>query len=109
MCIRENDNRLVGMIDIRHMLNDYLKSFGGHIGFSIRKSERRKGYAKEQLRMALLECKKLNLNQVLITCDKDNAASRKVIISMNGVFENEVYDKFDNTITQRYWIQTESN
>lgn len=90
------------MIDIRHRLNDYLKNFGGHIGYSIRKSERQKGYATEMLALALKECEKLNLSKVLITCDKENVASAKTMINNGAVLENEVSE--GNRITQRYWI-----
>lgn len=104
LCIRRADNRLVGMIDIRLSLNDYLLKFGGHIGYSIRKSERGKGYAKEQLRLALAELKRRGINKVLITCYNTNIASQKVILSANGVYEDEAYDDTDQSMTQRYWI-----
>ena len=85
------------MIDIRHRLNDYLLNFGGHIDYSVRKSERQKGYATEMLALALIECMKLNIKRVLITCDKDNIASAKTIINNGGILEG-------SGITQRYWI-----
>jgi predicted acetyltransferase len=104
LCIRKADNRLVGMIDIRPALNDYLFKFGGNIGYSIRLSERGKGYAKEQLRLALAELRKLGVDKVLITCYNTNIASQKVILSANGIFENEAYDESDQSMTQRYWV-----
>lgn len=104
LCIRKSDNRLVGMADIRLTLNDYLFEFGGNIGYSIRKSERGKGYAKKQLQMALAELRKLGVYKVLITCYSTNEASQKVILSANGVYENEAYDESDQSMTQRYWI-----
>lgn len=102
LTIRKSDNRLVGMVDVRHKLNEHLLKFGGYIGYSIRKSERGKGYGKEQLRLALLEAKKLKINKVLITCNKDNFPSRNTILSANGVLENEVKD--EDEVIQRYWI-----
>ncbi|MBC8063035.1 MAG: GNAT family N-acetyltransferase [Clostridiaceae bacterium] len=102
MAISTKDGSLIGMIDIRHRLNDYLLNFGGHIGYSIRKSERQNGYATEMLGLALIECVKLNIKKILITCDKDNVASAKTIINNGGKLENEIAE--GNRITQRYWI-----
>lgn len=101
--IRTSDHKVVGMIDIRHRLNDHLLNFGGHIGYSVRKSERCKGYATKMLILALEECKKLHIDKVLITCDKDNLASSKTILRQGGVLENEVLE--EDYIIQRYWIQ----
>nr|WP_242568203.1 GNAT family N-acetyltransferase [Clostridium botulinum] len=94
--------KLIGMIDIRHKLNEYLFEFGGHIGYSIRKSEGRKRYAKEMLHLALEKFKDMNMEKVLITCSKENIASAKTIIYNGGVLENEVSE--GERITQRYWI-----
>ncbi len=103
MSVRESDNKLIGMVDIRHYLNENLRRHGGHIGYSIRPSERGKGYAKEQLALALEVCKIFGIEKALVTCDKENIASAKTIIANGGVLENEVLD--DDRITQRYWIQ----
>jgi predicted acetyltransferase len=102
LAISTDDGRLIGMIDVRHRLNDYLLKFGGHIGYSVRKSERQKGYATEMLALTLKECIKLNIKRVLITCDKDNIASAKTVVNNGGVLENEIPE--ENGITQRYWI-----
>jgi len=102
MGISNNDGRLVGMIDIRHQLNEYLLNLGGHIGYSVRKSERQQGYATEMLALGLTECVKLNIKKVLITCDKDNIASAKTILNNGAILENEIPE--GNRITQRYWI-----
>lgn len=102
--IRKDDNKLVGMIQIRHYFNDYLEKFGGHIGYSVRPSERRKGYAKEMLKMALPLCSKLGLEKVLITCLADNVASEKTILANGGVYESTVHEPNENVDLKRYWI-----
>lgn len=102
IAISTDDERLIGMIDIRHRLNEYLLSYGGHIGYSVRRSERKKGYATEMLKLALKECERIGITKVLLTCDKDNIASAKTIIKNGAILENEVQE--EGGITQRYWI-----
>lgn len=99
----EERDRLLGAVNIRHYLNDFLLQQGGHIGDGIRPSERRKGYGTEILRLALLECKKLGIDRVLVTCDKDNIASAKAIKNNGGVLENEFLND-EGVLEQRYWI-----
>ena len=70
--VRESDGRIVGMIDLRHRLNDFLAEYGGHIGYSVRPDERRKGYAKAMLSLVLEEARGRGIRRVLITCDDDN-------------------------------------
>lgn len=111
LAMRVSDGRMVGTISIRLRLNDYLASYGGHIGYSVRKSERQKGYAKEMLRLALLKCKAEKIYKVLVTCDKENIASSKTILANGGVLENEVHEVHEvpegDSITQRYWISVD--
>ncbi len=102
IAIRKEDNKLLGFIQIRYRLNDYLLKCGGHIGDSIRPSERNKGYSTEMIGLALKEAKKLGIGNVLITCEKENKASARTIIKNGGILENEVED--DGKIIQRYWI-----
>lgn len=99
-------NLLLGAVDIRHYLNDSLLRNGGHIGDGIRPSERRKGYATEMIRLALIECKKLGIDRVLMVCDKTNIASAKTIIKNGGILENEFTN--DGITLQRYWIDNKS-
>ena len=100
--VQEN-RRILGAVNIRHYLNDYLFNFGGHIGYGVRPSERKKGYASLMLSMALLIAKELGIKRALITCDKNNVGSAKTIISNGGILENEVVGI--DEITQRYWIE----
>ena len=107
LAIRELDNKLIGMIDFRHELKDFLFNYGGNIGYSVIPSERRKGYAKEMLRLMLDYCKQKGVARVLLACDKENIASKKTIIANGGVLENEVADKVglsESGTIQRYWI-----
>ena len=97
-------NIIVGACNIRHYLNDYLKRGGGHIGDGVRPSERRKGIGTEIIRLALLKCKEMGLDRVLISCDRNNEGSRKTILNNGGVFESEVEIE-EGTFLQKYWIE----
>ena len=103
--VREKDNYIVGMIDIRHYLNEYLTQVGGNIGYGVRKTERNKGYAKQMLKLALEKCKELKIKKVLITCDEDNIASEKVILSANAKLED--IRNVDGENKKRFWIDLE--
>ncbi len=103
LAFRKSDGKLVGMIDVRHELNDFLLAHGGHIGYSVRKSERRKGYATQMLQKALSFCRELGMEKVLVTCDKANPGSSAVIKTNGGVLENEIIAD-DGVTMQRYWI-----
>ena len=103
VAVRAGDNRIVGMIDLRHRLNDFLAEYGGHIGYSVRPEERRKGYAKAMLRMVLKEAKARGLQRVLITCDEDNVASARTIEANGGMFERKA--SLDGGVLRRYWIE----
>lgn len=101
--VRESDGRIVGMIDIRHTLNDFLRNYGGNIGYGVRPTERRKGYATQMLRLALDYCRGLGLDRVMLACDKNNPASRLTIEKCGGVLDRE-FVHTDGMIIQVFWI-----
>ena len=102
--IRKADNKLVGMLQVRHYFNDYLSKFGGHIGYSIKPGERRKGYATSMLRAILPYCKDLGLDKILITCIDGNIGSEKVILNNGGVYESTVNEPDMKRNLKRFWI-----
>lgn len=100
-----DSGRIYGMLQVRHELNEYLQKFAGHIGYSVRPTERRKGYAKKMLQMALIYCRDvLNLDKVLISCLVENEASRRTILSCGGVFGEKVYEPVENVWLEKYWL-----
>jgi len=101
----DNSGRILGGIHFRHYLNERLRQNGGHIGYGVRKSERRKGYAHKMLKLLLEEIKKSDIDKVMITCDDDNVGSAKTIESCNGILQDKVV--FENELTRRYWIKIE--
>ena len=101
-----NEKTIVGVLQLRHTLTPFLETEGGHIGYSVRPSERGKGYATRMLGMVLGEARRLGLKRVLITCDRRNIASARVIQKNGGRLENEVVSRQpDREFTQRYWIE----
>ena len=96
-------DEIIGMTSIRHMLNDSLRFDGGHIGYSVRPSQRRRGYATQMLALALDKCRKLDIYNVLVTCLKTNISSAKTIINNGGILDSEFLDA-NGEMSQRYWI-----
>lgn len=104
--LANGDNRLIGVVNIRHRLNEGLLHIGGHIGYGIRPSERRKGHATELLRLALIKAKQLGISKALLTCDKDNIGSAMTIMNNGGVLDSEAV--VNDVAIQRYWIEVVS-
>lgn len=100
-----NDNKIVGAIGIRWKQVPALMTFGGLIGYSIRPSQRGKGYASEMLKLALEKFKNTDIKNILITCKDFNIASKKVIERNGGIFENTYNNADDGYNYLRYWIK----
>lgn len=104
LAVNIEDNKVVGIIDFRHHINHPILSlWGGHIGYSVRPSERKKGYAKEMLKQVLVKCKEYGLSEILVTCDSANIASQKIILANRGIFEKDIL--VDGETIKRYWIK----
>ncbi len=95
--------RVVGLIAIRHRLTKKLRRYGGHIGYIVAPSARRKGYGTRMLKLALSRARKLGLKRVLITCSPRNRASRKIIERNGGVLKDTVPGG-GRRATLRYWL-----
>ena len=94
------DDEVIGFLNLRHELNDWLREEGGHIGYSVRPARRRQGHASRALALAVRRAADLGIERVLVTCDSDNVASARTIEACGGVFEDVRNDK------RRYWIRT---
>lgn len=104
LAVRQSDNKVVAMIQVRHYFNEYLEKYAGNIGYSTRPGERRKGYAKEMLRLTLPFCREIGLDRVLISCEPGNQASRRTILNNGGVYECTVHEPGEDIDLERYWI-----
>ncbi len=105
LAIRKRDNRIVGIIDLRHHIDHpILGTWGGHCGYSVRPSERGKGYAQEMLRLDKLKAKEMGIDKMLVTCDEGNNASEKTIVANGGVYEKTI--DVDGDKMKRFWIST---
>lgn len=102
--VREEDDRIIGMINIRLALNDFLRNEAGHIGYCIRPTERRKGYGTQLLRAGIAVCRRVDIKEIIVTCDKVNLGSAGVIRNCGGVLEAELYSETFGEVIQRYVI-----
>ena len=101
--VRESDNRIVGMINIRLSLNESLERLGGHIGYSIRPSERRQGYNRINLYLALLICREHGIDRVVLDCNRENIGSSRSMMALGGELIREWVDEREGEC-QRYEI-----
>lgn len=99
--VRKSDGKIIGIIDLRHTLNDFLKNFG-NCGYSVRPTERKKGYATEMLRLMLQTARDAGMQELHISVEQENTASVKVIQKNGGVYERSF--SFENETADIYRI-----
>ena len=102
--VRESDNKIVGMLNIRLTLNNKLKNSGGHIGYGIRPTERKKGYNKINLYLGLKECRKHGITEAELWCNRSNIGSSSTMKALGGVLSKSVYNKEENIYIDKYVI-----
>lgn len=103
LCIRKSDDAIVGIIEFRHSIDHpVLSTYGGHIGYCVRPSERYKGYGTQMLALCLKQMQSFGLTKILVTCQSENIGSKKVILNNGGIFGSSVND--EDKIIERYWI-----
>lgn len=99
-----HEQRVLGLFNLRHQLTDNLLRFGGHVGYSVRPSERRKGHGTQLLEAATSCARELGIERLLLTCHPDNVASAGVIVKCGGVFEDRTHHEPVGHDVCRYWI-----
>ena len=100
--MRKSDGRIVGSIQLRHFLTPELERHGGHVGYGIRPTERSKGYGTQQLMLVMDIAGDMEIPRLLISCDKDNAASSRTILSCGGTLKEE--SLYEGIMQQVFWI-----
>ncbi len=104
-CLVKPDNRVVGIVRVRHRLNEFLLQFGGHIGYYIRPSERCKGYGRLALRLSLEKLRQRGITQALLTVNPLNTPSIRVVLTNGGLQDGQGTDPVSGEIVNRYWIE----
>jgi len=99
----EDEGELLGVVNLRHALNDHLRRLGGHVGYAVRPSARNRGHATRMLEAAMAQARGLGLDRILVTCDHDNHASIRVIERCGGELQDEIESE-PGRRTLRYWI-----
>ncbi len=99
-----DNDEFIGRVSIRHTLTEHLLKEGGHIGYDIRPLRRNMGYGNKILELSLPKAKELGINNALVTCSEINIASKKIIESNGGIFENRLQLQKDQPAKLRYWI-----
>jgi len=107
--VRQNDNKIIGMINIRLTLNKRLREFGGHIGYGIRPTERGKGYNKINLYLGLKVCDEYGIENVLLDADLDNPASWKTMEALGGIRVRKYKDSITNNDIVDYNIDVKGS
>ena len=98
------ENRIAGRLSVRHGLNDFLLNQGGHIGYCVLPTFRGRGVGKRMLRRGLEIAAAREVRRVLVTCDDDNAASRRIIEGAGGVYESSYVSADIEVPIRRYWF-----
>ncbi len=105
LCIRKADNKMVGCMQVHHVLNQQMKNFTGHVGYSVRPSERRKGYARQMLARAKDFLSSFGFTEIFVSCLPENEASRRTILANGGELQGRVYLKEDDVELERYRLR----
>jgi len=101
-----DNETFIGKVSIRHRLTEYLRQFGGNIGYEIRPTKRKMGYGSLILKLGLIEAKKLGISDVLITCNATNMGSKRIIEKNGGEFLGEQFSESEKELKRRYSIKT---
>jgi predicted acetyltransferase len=100
----DSNDEIVAIANLRHELTEDLMKLGGHIGYGVRSSVRRKGYATEILKQSLQEARLLGIGNLRVTCEKENLGSSRAIVRNGGQLDDEEYMPERGCVVQRYWI-----